>query len=374
MKFLRKFAIMGLIAILFMGMATSLSKQISSPKPLLKVGDKFPDIFLEGTLTAAEQKYFGIPERESFVLEDIQAEIIIVEFFNKYCPHCQQFAPILNELYNEIEKSLSFRSRVKMLGVGMGNNSIQMQIYQEEKQIPFPLVPDVEFEIHDALGRPKAPFTVIFKKTKDRKGIVSATYLGMDVTTEELLNATKKLLQPEVFVLLDAEEKKAAVHTKTPTTNFTEEKFISLVEEYLKVNGFHILKFEPISIGNNLIYKAQLSFKNIHKILFIEEIYRNTVCDVCHDTHFWYSFDINGKLTHFVPISLPKSHNKEWDENDVQKFRNRLLGHSVLSSFEFNPNVDAVTSATITSSLIFDTINETKNLFKRLNEQKIIKN
>lgn len=98
MKFLSKIGILGLIAILLMGMAISFANQNSTQKPLLKVGDLFPAILLEGTLTAAEQKYLGIPDSKDFVLEDIQAEIIIVEFFNKYCQHCQQRAPILNDL------------------------------------------------------------------------------------------------------------------------------------------------------------------------------------------------------------------------------------------------------------------------------------
>jgi len=255
----------------------------------------------------------------------------------------------------------------------MGNNSKQIQIYQAEQHIPFPLLPDFDFKIHDALGRPKAPFTVIFKKTKNGKGIVSATYLGMAVSKDQLIHAITELLQPAVFVLADSAAENSAARTKTPTANFTEEDFLANVKDYLQANGFSISNLEAIAIDDSKIYKVHLKLKNSAVTVFIEEIFRNTVCDVCHDTHFWYGFDIKGKLTFFVPLYLPKSYNQQWDQNDVEKFRRRLTGQSVYNTFEFNPETDAVTSATITSSLIFDTINKTKLIFNRLIEEGIIK-
>ncbi len=373
MKRFSTIGILGLIAILFIGMAISPYYHKGYDKALLKAGDSFPRLKLEGLLTAAEKIYLGVPDSNRFGIEDIKAELIIIEFFNKYCAHCQQFAPILNELYFEIEQNPILKNKVKLLGVGLGNSSKQIQIYQAEQHIPFPLMPDLDFKIHDELGRPKAPFTVIVKKTTDQNGTVSATYLGIAASKDEFLKAIEELLQPDVLVLSDSSADNTSGWTKIPTANTTEEDFLIKVKECLQANGFMIKKLEPITIDNNTIYKAQLTSKNRTSTFFFEEVFRNTVCDVCHDAHFWYGFDLEGNLTHFVPIYLPKSFNRQWDQDDIKKYRQQLVGQSIFQNFEFDPATDAITSATITSSLIFDTINKTKLIFKRLQEEEIIK-
>ncbi len=370
MKFLRKIAIMGLIAILFMGMATSLSKQISSPKPLLKVGDIFPAISLKGILTAAEHKYLGISESKGFVIKDIQAEIIFVEFFNKYCPHCQQQAPILNDLYNDIQSDASLRSQVKMLGIGNGNSQLQLNAFREQKSIPFPLFPDSQFIIHDEIGKPRTPFIIIIKKTAAGKMFVAKTFLGLISSKDTFLNAIKKLVASDISVAENAESKSVADDTKSTSEKLNEQVFIALVKKTINAAMF---SYKRILIDkNDILYQLHIRTEEGKKVLFIRKIYRPTVCDVCHDVHFWYSFDSDGNITHFSTIYLTKVNNQEWTEKDLQMFNKRLLNRSITESFEFNPEMDAVTSATITSSLIFDSIKKTKMLLTKLKQDGVI--
>jgi thiol-disulfide isomerase/thioredoxin len=372
MKLLSKITILGLIAILLMGMAISLAKQQSSTqKSLLKVGDLFPVISLEGILTAAEQKYLGIPESKSFILEDIPAEIIIVEFFNKYCPHCQQQAPILNELYDSIQSDALLRSKVKMLGIGNGNSQLQLNAFRGQKNIPFPLFPDAQFIIHDEIGKPRTPFIVVIKKAADGKMFVGKTFLGLISSKDTFLNAIKKLVASDVSVAENAELKSIIDDTKSTSEKLKEQVFIALIKKTINAN---MLSYKRILIDkNDILYQVQLRTEEGKKVLFIRKIYRPTVCDVCHDVHFWYSFDSNGTITHFFPIYLTKAYNQEWTEKDLQMFNQRIINRSITESFEFNPEMDAVTSATITSSLIFDTMNKSNNLFKLLKEKQIIK-
>ena len=99
---------------------------------------------------------------------------------------------------------------------------------------------------------------------------------------------------------------------------------------------------------------------------------RTSHCDVCHDVHFWYCFNSEGKIIHFSPIYLTKAYNQEWTENDLQMFRQRILNRSFDESFEFNPDLDAVTSATISSSLVFNSINKTKEILSKLRKKGVI--
>ncbi|MDW7682403.1 MAG: hypothetical protein SCK70_17695, partial [bacterium] len=129
----RKFSLTGLIAILLMGMAIIPNPQMGSEKELLKIGDSFPDIKFEGSLNLLDRNYLGLSDSSNFTLHDIQANLIFVEFLNKFCVHCQQQAVILNELFEDIQRDSLLRNQVKMLGVGMGNSRYQMQTYRTEK-------------------------------------------------------------------------------------------------------------------------------------------------------------------------------------------------------------------------------------------------
>jgi hypothetical protein len=102
------------------------------------------------------------------------------------------------------------------------------------------------------------------------------------------------------------------------------------------------------------------------KRLFAEVISRPTLCDVCHDVHFFYIFNEKGVVLDFVPLQLTKWGNEKWSEQDVQLMRERLKGRFIFTSFYFNPQLDAVTSATITSVVIFDELSRKKELFELL--------
>lgn len=134
-----------------------------------------------------------------------------------------------------------------------------------------------------------------------------------------------------------------------------------------------ILSYKRILIDkNDILYQVHLRTEEEKEVSFIRKIYRPTVCDVCHDVHFWYSFDSDGIITHFSPIYLTKVYNQEWTEKDLQMFNKRILNRSITESFEFNPEMDAVTSATITSSLIFNSIKKTKKILTKLRQEGVI--
>jgi len=122
------------------------------------------------------------------------------------------------------------------------------------------------------------------------------------------------------------------------------------------------------------IHKAAPSSQQTNeRTLFIRKVYRNTVCGTCHDAHFWYTFDAEGKLHNFYSIYLTKAYNRQWSESELTHFSQRISGKSIMDRFEFNPKTDAVTAATITSSLIFDTLAETNDLFAQLKKSGALK-
>jgi hypothetical protein len=88
----------------------------------------------------------------------------------------------------------------------------------------------------------------------------------------------------------------------------------------------------------------------------------------CHDVFFVYSFDHRMTFLSFVPIYVTKRYNKPWNSDDVMKIQSRFSGKSLSEDIPFNPMVDAVSSATISSKLVFHSINQTDRVFKQLVE------
>ncbi len=97
---------------------------------------------------------------------------------------------------------------------------------------------------------------------------------------------------------------------------------------------------------------------------FAVVVNREPVCDVCHATQFIYTFDEKGKIVDFQPIYLAKSGNKVWSEKDIGKVRSRVVGRSILQPLNFDPEVDAITSATITSAVMFHAFSEGLEIFR----------
>jgi len=69
---------------------------------------------------------------------------------------------------------------------------------------------------------------------------------------------------------------------------------------------------------------------------------------------------------------LTKKGNKAWNDDDIVKMRKRLLGESISQRLLFNPEVDAVSSATITSAIIFDSLSQGASLLKELEKMGLI--
>ena len=114
--------------------------------------------------------------------------------------------------------------------------------------------------------------------------------------------------------------------------------------------------------------------KDKKKNVFAVMVSRPTPCDVCHDVHFIYVFDATGKILRLVPLQLTKYGNEPWDQADIEKIRKRIEGQYIQSSFDFDPEIDAVTSATITSSIIFRSLEEEQITLRELKEKGFLQN
>lgn len=90
----------------------------------------------------AHLEYLGIETTEAFPLTAIRTQVLIIEVFSMYCPHCQREAPNVNQLYQSITKDPYLSERIKLIGIGVSNTSYEVNQFRKSFEIPFPLFPD----------------------------------------------------------------------------------------------------------------------------------------------------------------------------------------------------------------------------------------
>lgn len=180
---------------------------------IITAGDYFPEFSFPMTLTRFEVEYLGLPPKffglvkaDTFSLKDIKADLILVEFLNKYCFSCQLQAPVMNRVFAMVQKDPELKGKVKFFGIGVGNNPREVESFKAEKQVPFPIVPDQKFLAYEAIGDPGAtPFTLLIRKAESGL-LVARTKVGLTKDPEIILKDIKEALRADWDALLKKEK------------------------------------------------------------------------------------------------------------------------------------------------------------------------
>jgi hypothetical protein len=260
---------------------------------------------------------------------------------------------------------------VKIIGVAAGNNPTEVEIFKKEYKVPYPLISDLKFDAHTAVGSPRTPFIIWIRKDAQGKGIVVSSHLGL-MDLKSAIDETKAVLQYDLALL---KPKKGAIYDGDALRPpLAEEELMAKAKEGMESTGGKVLKIKKISLKDgDWIYLGKVDFGTYQRTLFSKLASRRAVCDICHDTFFLYTFDSEGKVIDIVPIQLTKAGNLNWTEEDIKKLKTRTIGRSVLSPFTFDSNVDSVSGATITAVLIFDSLDKAKEIFEKLKKEGYVK-
>ena len=371
---LRKLLISGLmVAILAGGLVLGQSLRAYADSegeediPLIQVGDKFPATELVSSQSKAYRVYLGTPDKPGFYLKEVKADIMIVEFMNSFCLHCQQQAYLMNRIYKAIDKDPALKGRVKMLGIGVGNNRIQLEHFRQTKKTPFPMIPDKEFVAFENIGYPGGtPFTIIVKK-ESGVFIVKDTHLGLIEKHREYLD---KIRQVAAGAALEAQDKGYKSARQALNAGVTEDEIKGLISKRLQTRAIKTEAIDPLKLkGLQQVFLLKIRKKTGLDAWFAALGSEGKVCDICHDIHFIYLFDRQGTIQDFIPIQVAKFGNKPFDENDTEKMRRALVGKNVTQPIQFNPETDSVTSASMTSALIFKSVKKGGKLFEALKKE-----
>lgn len=363
---MNKSTIWTVILILVLAVPLGASTKIISP------GDFFPRYSFDAEISSADAAYLGVAEvlgrSGEFHVEDVWGDILVLELFNRFCYGCQQGAPLVNSAYEMVASDPFLSTRVRFLGIGVGNNMKTVNDFRREFDVLFPLMPDPKFGILKALGNPGGtPYTMIFRKTSGGL-MLMATHFGVLDSAEEFVDEIREISKGNMEQLLAG-----ARQVELPP--WIEKELIPPISE-AEIESLVLKSMERAGYGSVGLYSVDLpdgdrifiGESNRGKV-FTRVISRLPVCDVCHPIHFILTLNIRGQVVDFDAISVTKYWNEEWNEEEVDQMRRRLLGLSALEERAFDPEVDAVSTATMSSSLIFDSLANTGPIVKLLKEK-----
>jgi thiol-disulfide isomerase/thioredoxin len=188
------FVCLVVLAILF-SVAVGRSRAVSPPQ----VGGLFPEFELVMPRDVTERNYLGLSGgvaffgEKTFKLTQIKSEVVILEIFSMYCPYCQAEAPNVKALYEKIENNPKLRSRIKIVGIGAGNNSYEVETFKKRYQIPFPLFADGEFILHKKFGEVRTPYFIVFRNYPNGSYRIVYSKLGAFGDVDQFLDTIVKL-------------------------------------------------------------------------------------------------------------------------------------------------------------------------------------
>ncbi len=135
------------------------------------------DVTLPSPESQAQRDYLGVEENRSFKVSDIDADLVIVEIFSMYCPHCQREAPLVNALFEKAKKA---KGKVKIIGIGVGNSDYEVDLFRKSYEIDFPLFPDGDFVVYKTIGAKRTPTFIGVKNGGGKSEVVDFHVGGIE--------------------------------------------------------------------------------------------------------------------------------------------------------------------------------------------------
>jgi peroxiredoxin len=156
-------------------------------------GALLPDVTLAIPDNPVHRDYLGLSQGKTFKIPEIKATVVIIEIFSMYCPHCQRDAPNVNSFFDMIENNSGLKGKIKIIGIGAGNSSFEIDIFRKKYNVLFPLFPDNEFVVHKSIGEVRTPYFIALKINRDGSHKVIYSKLGGIEKADQFLELMIKL-------------------------------------------------------------------------------------------------------------------------------------------------------------------------------------
>ena len=342
-------------------------------KTVIKKGDLFPEIYLEPPEDPTHLSYLGLSPDKPFRIHDIKADLVLVEIMHINCSSCQKQAPIDNKLFSLIESKPESKGRIKMLAIAAGCLDVYIKQFVAQFNTPYPIFQDPKFAAYEAVGVASIPFTLYIKPDRSKGvDIVAGTHIGFNSDYKGRFREIQEILDVELTTI---EEEGKAIQSKIIKVDslLSEEELQAKIKAALAKEGYTTRSIRKVEMpSGKTVYTASVQKGGSERQIFSVMVGSPAPCDVCHEVHFIVLFEDTGEILQLIPVQLTKYGNEDWDEADIEKMRKVIIGRYLFMPFDFDPKIHAVSSATITSSVIFKSLEEEHATFKELKEQGLI--
>jgi len=355
---------LSLIFCLLLGV--TLASNLWAAKPISS-GEQFPEILLPAPIDPAQRSYLGLVDDQPFTLQQIEGRIALVEVLNVHCPHCIKQTKPYNDLHEMIEADPETRGKIKMIGIAVANDDEAIDDFIVIFGVHYPIISDHNFKLHNALRAGQTPFSLYLLRDQPGKSfVVTDTHLGNDFKMDELFDYLKDLLTMKTSDF-SAPQQEGDLAESALLPPQSEKEVSTLVKKAFTAQGDDLDGFRRLELSSGRwVYTATVIQNGRRQPLFAEISNRSAICDVCHSVHFFYVFDKTGLVLDFIPLQLTKIHNDDWDKAEVDNFVRHVIGKKLDSNWDFDPKVDAVSGATMTSVIIFDDLGKGHALLEEL--------
>ena len=138
-------------------------------------GSRLPVFKLNMPDSPQVEAYLGMTGIKTFSLSQIPAKLIVVEFFNVFCPKCQESAAINNRLYKIIKDDKDLSKDIKMIGIALLGQPKHLSLFREKFKVEFPLFADPQGDIQAKTKIDSVPLILVV----DKSGKVLMNRLGV---------------------------------------------------------------------------------------------------------------------------------------------------------------------------------------------------
>lgn len=303
----------------------------------------------------------GVKPAETFRLSEIPGEVLLVEFFSSRCPTCQRQAPQLEGLFRTVSSG-ALAGRVHVIAIGAGDSRRDLEAFQRNQEVSYPLVPDLWYDLYGQLGSlPRSPVTLFLRKQEGEW--VRVDTLRGRAESSVLLERTKQVLERQgtpAAAAPGAQEKEY-----DPPLGLDEAQQRAKALAFLSGIDPSVRDVRVVDLGGGRPVYGALRADGKPIGLYARISSREPVCDVCHAVHFLLVFDAAGIVRGFAPIHVSKVGNHPISREEAAHLQSRLVGRS-MAEVRFDSSLDSVTGATLSASVIFDEARRSAELLPQL--------
>ena len=136
----------------------------------LQPGQFFPPCELTAADRTRDFAYLGLEqESANFFLADVAAELVLLKYYGEHCHQCVQEVGQYNRLFTLLRDDPELGPRLKMIGIGVGDNQRSVLRFKRAHNIPYPLLPDERRLMFESVGAGEIPLLYLVRILPDSR-------------------------------------------------------------------------------------------------------------------------------------------------------------------------------------------------------------